>query len=86
MSKKILSAEEPAESVPVSAESDKKTAAMREVDKKIMWIAVVMQERLKVVEAYLALIVKILSDELPGKVERVHIVNMFAEHDARTRQ
>ena len=83
---KILSAEEPAESVPVSAESDKKTTAMREVDKKIMWIAVVMQERLKVVEAYLALIVKILSDDLPGKVERVQIVNMFAEHDARTRQ
>ena len=46
---------------------------MREVDKKIMWIAVVMHERLKVVEAYLALIVKILSDELPGKVERVHL-------------
>ena len=46
----------------------------------------VTRERQKVMNTYLAAVVKIYKDELPGKDNRLQIVHKFADHDARTRQ
>ena len=88
ISKDVFSAEEPADDVPITAESDKtnSTAAAATTEKKIMMITLVTRERQKVMNTYLSAVLKILKDDLPGKPERLAIVNKFADHDARTRQ
>ena len=87
--KSVFSDEEPAEGIPISTESDKKTnstAAAATPEKKIMMITVVTRERQKVMNTYLSAVVKIHEDKLPGKEDRLQIVHKFADHDARTRQ
>ena len=91
MSKSVFSAEEPADDVPVTAEADKKTnsvaaTAVREAEKKVMMMTTVTRERQKIMNTYLAAIIRIYKDDLPGKDDRLQIVHKFADHDARNRQ
>ena len=60
-------------------EADKKATAtmaataMREAEKKAMMMTTVTRERQKVMNTYLAAVVKIYKDELPGKDDRLQI-------------